>query len=84
MRNSYYRKVFSVQEIITKGGIFSIWKYASLLTLRKLNYWQWIACVTLSVDFQFPDMPVFLEIQADKYAGKRDHKEQKCRAGTLT
>ena len=35
------------------------------------------------VVFQFTDMPVPLEIQADKYAGKRDHKEQKCRAGTL-
>lgn len=28
-------------------------------------------------------MPVPLEIQADKYACKREHKEQKCRAGTL-
>ena len=54
-----------------------------LLKLKKLNYCQWIACVTLSVTFQFPDMPVPLEIQADKYACKRDHKEQKCRAGTL-
>ena len=28
-------------------------------------------------------MPVSLEIQTDEYAGKRDHEEQKRRAGTL-
>ena len=84
MRNSYYRKVFSVQEIITKGGIFSIWKVRLLIKSEELNYYQWIDYVTLSVVFQFTDMPVPLEIQADQYAGKRDHKEQKCRAGTLT